>query len=434
MPNAVTHVGDVGTEIAPEVADDPEVAAHLDDLLHLQPGTSADRRRRPSRRSAEDELARLVRRRRSIRTTGPAGHCRIPYHEKRMIRSTRLWVRQIGRRPAEAAVRKEARELPLFLSRLAKLGVAICLLLVAGMVGFAFTEDTSLWIGFVWALDTIATVGSIPSPETTGGQVLKVLLIVLGVGTLFYALVAVTEFFVAGQITGLLDERRRQRIVDALSDHYLVCGFGRVGRQVVRDLRAAGANYVVIDSNPESIEAAAAEGTPYIEGEASGEQLLRQAGIERAQALIACVDSDAENVFITLTARELRPDLTVVARASGEESEPKLRRAGAQRVISPYKSSGSEMARLALHPQVAGVVDVAPEYRMEEIVVTPGCSGAGRPLADVAGSAVIAALRRPDGEFVPQPAGDTILQPGDVLIAMGTSSTMDRLEQLFAPN
>ena len=154
-------------------------------------------------------------------------------------------------------------------------------------------------------------------------------------------------------------------MVDALSDHYLVCGFGRAGRQVARDLQAAGATYVVIDRNSESLEAAAATGTPYLEGEAADEQLLRQAGIDRARALIACVDSDAENVFITLTAREPRPDLTIVARASGEESERKLKRAGAQRVVSPSKSSGSEMARLALHPQVAGVVDVAPEYRME---------------------------------------------------------------------
>ena len=206
-----------------------------------------------------------------------------------------------------------------------------------------------------------------------------------------------------------------------------------MGRQVARDLQAAGATYVVIDRNPESLEAAAATGTPYLEGEAADEQLLRQAGIDRAHALIACVDSDAENVFITLTARELRPDLTIVARASGEESERKLKRAGAQRVVSPYKSSGSEMARLALHPQVAGVVDVVPEYRMEEIEVTPGCPGDGRPVADVAGSAIIAALRRPDGRLVPQPSGDMVLQPGDVLIAMGTASTMDRLETLFAP-
>jgi voltage-gated potassium channel len=344
---------------------------------------------------------------------------------------------QIGRQPATTGAvgtRAQAqRQLAWFLRRLATLGALICLLVVAGMVGFVVAEDTSFWAGFVWTLDTIATVGSIPSPESTGGQVVKVLLIVLGVGTLLYALVAVTEFFVAGHVTGLLDERRRQRLVDGLSDHYLICGFGRVGRQVVRDLRAAGATYVVIDRNPESLEAAAAAGIPYIEGEASDEQLLLEAGVERARALIACVDSDAENVFITLTARALRPDLTIVARASGEEAEKKLRRAGAQRVVSPYKSSGSEMARLALHPQVAGVVDVAPEYRMEEIEVTPGCVGAGRPLDDVGGSAIVAALRRADGEVVPQPSGDTILQPGDVLVAMGTATTMDRLEALFAP-
>jgi voltage-gated potassium channel len=301
------------------------------------------------------------------------------------------------------------------------------------MIGFAAAEDTSLWVGFVWSLDTIATVGSIPSPETTSGQILKVVLIVLGVGTLFYALVALTEFFVAGHVTGLLEERRRQRLVDGLSDHYLVCGFGRVGRQVVRDLRAAGASFVVIDRNPDSLQAADEVGAPYVVGEAADDQLLRQAGIERARALIACADSDAENVFITLTARELRPDMTVVARASGDEAEQKLRRAGAQRVVSPYKSSGSEMARLALHPQVAGVVDVAPEYRMEEIEVTPGCPGAGRPLADLAGSAIIAAVRESNGTLVPQPAGETVVQPGDVVIAIGMASTLDRLEMLFAP-
>ena len=342
---------------------------------------------------------------------------------------------QLRARRADAlgAAPEGDRQLLQFLRRLATLGVLICVLLVAGMLGFVLTEDTSAWTGFVWALDTIATVGSIPSPESTGGQVLKVVLIVLGVGTLLYALVAVTEFFVAGHVTGLLDQRRRQRMVDSLSDHYLVCGFGRVGRQVARDLRAAGSAFAVIDRNSESLEAAGAAGIAYLEGEASDDSLLRRAGIERARAVIACVDSDAENVYITLTARELRPELTIVARASGEEAEQKLRRAGATRVVSPYKSSGSEMARLALHPQVTGVVDVAPEYRMEEIEVTAGCPGEGSPLADVAGSAIVAALRRSGGELVPQPPGDTVLRAGDVLIAMGTAGTMDRLEALFAP-
>lgn len=325
------------------------------------------------------------------------------------------------------------RERSTFVRRVAKLGALICALLLSGAIGFAAFEDTSLWHGFVWALDTIATVGSIPAPTSTGGQLVKVLLIALGVGTLFYALVALTEFVVAGHVTGLLGARRRQRQVDALSDHYLVCGFGRVGREVVRGLRAAGASFVVIDRSPASLEAAAAIGAPYLEGEAADDELLRQAGLERARALLACVDSDAENVYITLTARALRPELTIVARASGDEAEQKLRRAGAQRVVSPYKSSGSEMARLALHPQVAGVVDVAPEYRMEEIEVTPGCAGAGRPLADLAGSAIVAAVRTRDGRLEPQPSGERVVQAGDVLVAMGTSAALDRLEALLAP-
>jgi len=243
---------------------------------------------------------------------------------------------------------------------LARLGILVVCLLVVGSLGFVSTEGTSVWGGFMWTLDTIATVGSVPAPASTGGQALKALLIVLGVGTLYYALVSATEFFVAGHVTGLLDTHRRQRMVDEMSEHYLVCGFGRVGRQVARDLQAAGVSFVVIDRNPESLQRAISAGVPWLQGDATDEELLLQAGIERARGLIACVDSDAENVFITLTARELRPDLTVVARASASEAEPKLRRAGAERIVSPYKSSGSEMARLALHPQVAGVVDVTP--------------------------------------------------------------------------
>jgi voltage-gated potassium channel len=323
--------------------------------------------------------------------------------------------------------------LELILGQLARLGVLFAVLLLGGTLGFVVTEDTSVWGGVTWTLDTIATVGSVPAPSSTGGQIVKAFLIVLGVGTLYYALVSATEFFVAGHATGLLDARRRERIVDDISEHYLVCGFGRVGRQVVRDLRAAGASYVVIDHNPESLKVAEAAGVPWLQGEASDEALLRRAGIDRCRALIACVDSDAENVFITLTARELRPDLTVVARASSPEAEPKLRRAGAERIVSPYKSSGSEMARLALHPQVTGVVDVAPEYRMEEIEASPGCPGAGRPLADIAGPAIVAAVRRASGELVPQPPGDTVVEAGDVLVVMGTPETIGRLETLFTP-
>jgi len=246
----------------------------------------------------------------------------------------------------QAQLRGELRQ---FLRRMAILAVAIFILLVVGMAGFGLTEGTSVGYGFVWALDTVATVGSIPDPESTGGQVIKVALIVFGVGTLFYALVTVTEFFVAGHLSGLLEERRLLKEIDELNDHILICGFGRVGRQAARDLRAAGRDFVVIDTNvEESSRHAEVLGAPIVHGAASDDAVLRQAGIMRAAGVIACVDSDAENVFITLSVREMRPDLAIVARASVEDTERKLRHAGANRVVSPYKESGSKMVRLAV--------------------------------------------------------------------------------------
>jgi voltage-gated potassium channel len=279
----------------------------------------------------------------------------------------------------------------------------------------------------------VATTGSIQAPTDTGGEVVKTVLTFLGVGTLFYALVTVTEFFVAGHLGDLLADRRRQKMIDALHDHFIICGFGRVGRQVARDLRAANARYVVIDPDQANIEEAQQQiGVRAIEASPSSDEALRDAGIERARAVIACVDSDAENIFIALSARGMRSDIAIVARASLEDSEGKLVRAGADRVISPYKASGTEMARLALHPQVSGSVDMAEDYRMEEIQVAEGCEGAGKALGDVRGGSLIVGLRR-DGGFQPQPPGDTILCPGDVIVAMGTPRTMDRLEKLFAP-
>jgi voltage-gated potassium channel len=347
----------------------------------------------------------------------------------------RAGLRQIAAHPglggARAALRRQLLE---FVERLVILGAAIVALLAVGTVGFVIAEDTSVGFGFVWALDTVATVGSIPEPASTAGQICKVGLIVFGVGTLFYALVTVTEFFVSGHLSGLLEERRDLRMIDALSDHILICGFGRVGRQAARDLRAAGREFVVLDNNPEETrERAGAMGAPFVEGSPSDDEVLRSAGIMRAAGVMACVDSDAENIFITLTARELRSDIAIVARASVEDSESKLRRAGADRIVSPYRESGAEMARSVLHPQVTGVVEVAPEYRMEEIEVTAGCAGAGRSLEQVRGSVTVVALRRGDGSVRPQPPADTVLSEGDVVVAIGELGALEELEALMAP-
>jgi len=324
------------------------------------------------------------------------------------------------------------RELDLFMRRLAFLLAALVGLFVAGSVGFALIEGTSVPYGFVWTLDTITTVGSIPDPHDSGGRALKVGLELLGIGTLFYGFATVAEFFVSGQLSGVLEQRREQRMIDSYSDHFIVCGYGRVGRQVTRDLQSAGASVVVIDDNPDNRDLARDAGVPYIESEPADDETLRRAGIERAHGIIACVDSDAENIFITLTARELRSDIHIIARASAEDSEKKLARAGADRVISPYKTSGAEMARIALHPQVGGAVQLA-DYRMEEIEVSPESDVVGKTIEDIRGRSVIVALRRSDGRLEPQPPPQTELAAGDRLVALGTPQTLEQLETASQP-
>lgn len=338
----------------------------------------------------------------------------------------------LARRHALEQRLRARREISLFMRRLGILLAILLAIVVASSVGYALGEETSVAYGFMWTLDTITTVGAIPNPRDTGARVLKVCLEIFGIGTLFYGLVTVAEFFVSGQLSGLLEERREQRMIDSYSDHFIVCGFGRVGRQVSRDLKAAGVDHVVIDPNPENREAAREAGVPYVESEPADDEVLRAAGIDRARGIIACVDSDAENIFIALTARELRSDIRIVARASVEESERKLLRAGADRVISPYKTSGAEMVRTALHPQVGGALEFA-DLRIEEIEVPEGCQGAGRPIGEIRGGAIIAALRRLGGAVESRPAPDTPVNVGDMLFALGSPEALEELEAFFQP-
>jgi voltage-gated potassium channel len=324
------------------------------------------------------------------------------------------------------------RELWKFVRRLLILLAAMQALILAGSIAYAGTEGTSIGYGFVWTLDTVTTLGRIPDPTDTGGRLVTVILEMLGIGTLFYGLATVAEFFVSGQFSGLLDAYRQQKMIDMHSQHVIVCGYGRVGRQVVRDLREAGAECVVIDPQHENFLTAAAAGLPLIEGVAADDEVLQRAGIDRAAAVIACVDSDADNIFIALSARELNSGILIIARASAEDAEKKLLRAGADRVISPYKTSGSAMARVALHPQVGGVVDVA-DLRVEEIEVPASCEGVGRTIQQVRGSSLIVALRRADGRLEPQPEPGATIEAGDLLIALGQPRALSALETIFQP-
>jgi voltage-gated potassium channel len=326
-----------------------------------------------------------------------------------------------------------ARELRRFSRRGAMLLAGVLALLLLGAAGYAASEGVGFWYAFRWSLDTAATVGGFPQPRSTAGQIVQVALVIVGVGTLFYALATVAELLAGGRLTEYLTARANQRMIRSLSDHHIICGFGRVGRQVARDLRAARAGYVIVDPDPDNRARAQALDVPFIEGDATDDVVLREAGIERARSIIVCADSDANNVFITLTARELRADILIVARAAIEDTEKKLIRAGANRVISPYKSSGTEMARLALHRQLSGVVDVDLHYRLEEIEVGRRCGALGRTIEDIRGGTIILALRRGES-FEPQPAGEIVLAPGDVLVAIGSPQALARLEsQLEEP-
>ena len=319
-----------------------------------------------------------------------------------------------------------------FARRLALLFAVLAGIVVGSGIAFAVVEGTSVAYGLAWALDKVTTVGDLHTPANVGGRVLLAILELFGIGTLFYGLATVAEFFVSGQLSGLLEERRNQRMINAYSDHFIICGFGRVGRQVARDLGLADVRHVAIDGDPSHRERAESLGVRYIESYAADDEVLLEAGIERARAVIACVDSDADNIFIVLTARGLRPDILIIARASAEDSEKKLLRAGADRVISPYKTSGSEMARIALHPQVGGAVQVA-NYRMEEIDVPPSCEGLGQTIEEVRGDSVVVAVRHTDGRLEPQPPPASVIKAGDMLVAIGTPAALERLETRFQP-
>ena len=340
--------------------------------------------------------------------------------------------RRISHHQALERRRRARRELEAFTRRLTILLVALAGVVVLGTIAFCITEGVSVAYGFVWTLDTVTTLGALKDPQDVGGRIVVVLLELFGIGTLFYGLATVAEFFVSGQLSGLREERRNQRMIDSYSDHFIICGFGRVGRQVARDLSLAGVKHVAIDANPSHREEAAELGVRYIESYAADDEVLIAAGIMRARAVVACVDSDADNIFIVLTARGLRPDILIIARASAEDAERKLQRAGADRVISPYKTSGSEMARLALHPQVGGALKVA-DYRMDEIEVSESCAGVGKTIEQIRGDAVVVAVRHPDGRLEPQPAPSSVIEVGQLLVAIGRPESIERLETVFQP-
>ena len=284
---------------------------------------------------------------------------------------------------------------------------------------------------------TISTVGFREvEPLSEAGQVFTMVLILVGVGATLYALAAIVEVILEGRLNELLGRRRMEQSIAALSGHVIICGWGRVGRAIAADVHAAKRRFVVVDSDPERV---AGEGHDVVIGDATEDAVLTAAGIERASALVAAVDGDADNSFIVLSARALRPDLFIVARTRSNDSQEKLLRAGADRVVNPQSIGGARMAAFVLQPHVAEFLDVVMhertlELRLEEVTVSGGSSLAGSTIGQSAlreqTGALVLALRGADGSFRTNPRSDTRIDPGEVLIAIGTQAELDSLVEL----
>ena len=289
---------------------------------------------------------------------------------------------------------------------------------------------------------TLTTVGyrEVRTLDTTG-QLWTMALLITGVGTLFYAAVSSVELVVEGTIRGYFGRRRMEAAIRRLNGHYVLCGYGRVGRQVAAEFALDDTPFVVIEQDPETVEECVVEGYLVLLGDASDDSLLEEAGIRRARGLVAAVDSDADNVFVVLSARKLNPKLHIVARAGSDESAAKLEIAGADRTLSPYAVGGRRLASLATQPLVVDFLDIVTrgeegiEFRLEEFSVPEDSFIADHTIGQLRigerTGAMILATRHRAGTFDTTPSASDRISGGDTLIVLGTREQVARLEQLI---
>lgn len=302
------------------------------------------------------------------------------------------------------------------------------LVLLVGTVGFIVIEGWTPIQALYTAVLIVSTLGfSDLRPSDARGQLLTIVLIAMGVGTLYYLVGALAQNLIENQFDRSRRRAMEQRVAK-LREHFIVCGFGRVGRQTCLQLQRESCPFVVIDNEEQRLQEIAAANYLHIRGDASDDQVLKVAGVERARALLTAVQTDAANVYITLSARALNPRLFIVARAATAEAEHKLTIAGANRVISPYILGGRSMAGHALRPAVMDFLDVLAhsdelEMWLEELTVRADSWLNGMSLGDAqlrqTTSITVLAVRRSDGHMLVNPKDDTKLQPGDTLIVLG---------------
>jgi len=320
--------------------------------------------------------------------------------------------------------------------------IVLFIIIGIGLFGFVVLEGWSFLEALYMVVITLSTVGFKEVKELSdAGRVLVITIIVLGVGTVAYTVSQLVELMVEGQIIGWRRRRTMEKKISELKGHYIICGFGRVGHEVAHEFSAEDVPYIVIDSKEETAKELGEKGVPYIIGDMTSDEVLEDAGIKAAKGLIASADSDTSNVFVTLSARVANPNLYIIARASSIESAAKLKKAGANMVVSPYFIAGRRMAAMAVKPVAVQYLETVMhgehiELKMREFKAEEGSSIIGKTIAESniksKSGAMIVAIRKPTGKFNLQPSGHTKIEDGDVLIALGTLEQLTKMESMMS--
>jgi voltage-gated potassium channel len=316
---------------------------------------------------------------------------------------------------------------------------ALIAILVVGVAGYMLIEDWSFFDALYMTVITITTVGYAEvHPLSAGGRIFSIFLIVGGVGGALYAVTGIIEYIVQGHYRTTWGRRRMKARIAKLKGHFILCGYGRVGEEIAHTFKDEGIPFVVIDNRPDRIARAEQTGHLCLQADATIEEVLGEAGIGQARGLVAAVGSDIDNTYITLSARGLRSDLFIAARASRKENVAKLKRAGANRVVSPLGIGGRRMAMIALRPAVVDFIDTVMygggrELQLEDVGIGWNSPLVGLTLKVARSKTGIAilAMRRKAGKLTANPADEATIKAGDRLLVMGTRKRLASLEETF---
>ena len=298
------------------------------------------------------------------------------------------------------------------------------------------TDDRGVWDAFYMTVLALTTVEA-PLNLSRAGQAFTVVLLLFGVGAALYTFTLLATMVVEGGLPKRLQRRRHERMLETIKDHFIICGYGRIGSIVARQFRRQNVPYVVVERDPERLHAALEDGALGVEADASQEDVLTRVGIQRARGLIAAVGTDAENVYAVLSARVMRPDLFIIGRAETEDATIKLKRAGADRVLSPYQIGAVQIAQTALRPAVVDFMDLATssdnlELAMEQIAVTTASALANQTILDAnlrqRFGVVIVGIQRQDRRMDFNPDPEALMRGGDKLVVLGRPESLKRLE------